>query len=337
MPHERCRPISNQPMKPHLAFILTPLIIACSTGGESPAPSPTAAPTSQPAAAQATPSPEPEPTVRPDKAPLNYGPRSAEGLQAILGTGDLGVGPNRFGFVMTSQKGFVTEPTAKLATRFVPSEGEESEIVQRAKAVFQPWPYGNRGMYAAKLEFDRPGTWKVEIAIDNPDGFPQSAELVFQVQETPSAPRVGDPAIPSVTRTLADVESLAELSTGSLQDEDLYRTTLAQAVDSGTPTVVVFASPAFCTNAVCGPQVEVLQQLKDLHGGRANFVHVDFYDNPHEIQGDLDRARISPAVIEWSLPSIEWTFVIDGDGIITARFEGFATLTEVEAALEPLF
>ena len=269
-------------------------------------------------------------------AKLNYGPRTAEGLQAILGTGDLGVGTNRFGFVMTSQTGFVTEPTTKLTTRFVPDRGDESDVVQRATAYFQPWPYGNRGMYAGELEFDRAGTWKVDIEVAAPDGFPAVAQLIVEVGESTAAPRVGDPAIRSVTRTLDDVGSLAELSTGSLQDEDLYRTTLAAAIDSGTPTVVVFASPAFCTNAVCGPQVEVLQELKDLYKGQANFVHVDFYDNPHEIQGDLDRARISPAVTEWSLPSIEWTFVIDGGGTVTARFEGFATLSEVEAALKPL-
>ena len=80
----------------------------------------------------------------------------------------------------------------------------------------------------------------------------------------------------------------------------------------------------------------MLKELKDLYKGDANFVHVDFYDNPHEIQGDLDRARISPAVTEWSLPSIEWTFVIDGSGTVTARFEGFATLSEVEAELKRL-
>ena len=314
--------------------------VACSTGGGDTA-EPTAAPTSPAAAAAAptpttAPEPAPEPTVRPDMAKLNYGPRTAEGLQAILGTGDLGVGTNRFGFVMTSQTGFVTEPTTKLTTRFVPDRGDESDVVQRATAYFQPWPYGNRGMYAAELEFDRAGTWKVDIGVAAPDGFPAVAQLIVEVGESTAAPRVGDPAIRSVTRTLDDVGSLAELSTGSLQDEDLYRTTLAAAIDSGTPTVVVFASPAFCTNAVCGPQVEVLQELKDLYKGQANFVHVDFYDNPHEIQGDLDKARISPAVTEWSLPSIEWTFVIDGGGTVTARFEGFATLSEVEAALKPL-
>ncbi len=317
-------------------------VAACSTGGGEETAEPTAAPTTSPPAAAATqaptaePEPAAEPTVRPDMEKLNYGPRSAEGLQAILGTGDLGVGENRFGFVMTSQTGFVTEPTVKLSTRFVPDRGDESDVVQRATAYFQPWPYGNRGMYAGELEFDRAGTWRVEIEVVAQDGFPAVAELIVEVGESTSAPNVGEPAIRSVTRTLEDVESLAELSTGSKQDEDLYRTTLAAAIDSGTPTVVVFASPAFCTNAVCGPQVEVLKELKDLYKDEANFVHVDFYDNPHEIQGDLDRARISAAVTEWSLPSIEWTFVIDSGGTVTARFEGFATLSEVEAALKEL-
>ena len=314
---------------------------ACSTGGDGETAEPTVVPTSPPAAAAAQaptadPEPAPEPTVRPDMEKLNYGPRSAEGLQAILGTGDLGVGTNRFGFVMTSQTGFVTEPTTKLTTRFVPDRGDESDVVQRATAYFQPWPYGNRGMYAGELEFDRAGTWRVEIEVVAQDGFPAVADLIVEVGESTAAPNVGEPAIRSVTRTLEDVGSLAELSTGSQQDEDLYRTTLAAAIDSGMPTVVVFASPAFCTNAVCGPQVEVLKELKELYKDDANFVHVDFYDNPHEIQGDLDRARISPAVTEWSLPSIEWTFVIDGNGTVTARFEGFATLSEVEAALKPL-
>ena len=77
----------------------------------------------------------------------------------------------------------------------------------------------------------------------------------------------------------------------------------------------------------------MLQELKNSYLGKANFIHVDIYDNPHEIQGDLDRARISPIAVEWSLPSIEWTFVLDSEGVVSARFEAFATLTEVEEAL----
>ena len=124
------------------------------------------------------------------------------------------------------------------------------------------------------------------------------------------------------------------MTTGSLQDPDLYQVSLDRAIANEKPTVVVFASPAFCQNAVCGPQVDVLQELKNSYKSDANFVHVDFYDNPQEIQGDLDRAVISPAVREWRLPSIEWTFVIDKQGIVTARFEGFATFDEVNGALQ---
>jgi hypothetical protein len=93
------------------------------------------------------------------------------------------------------------------------------------------------------------------------------------------------------------------------------------------------ASPAFCTNAVCGPQVDVLSELKDNYKGKAHFIHVDFFDNPAEIQGDLIRARVSPTVLEWNLPSAEWSFVVNADGTIHRRFEGFAPIDELEDAL----
>ncbi len=267
---------------------------------------------------------------RPDELPLIKGPVSVDGLRAILGTADLGVGTNRFGFVVTSQSGLVTAPTARVQSYFV---GEDA-IRETTGAVFQPWPYGSRGLYTTDLTFDRPGQWSIEVTVDRPDGTPGRARLQFDVERMPLAPAVGSPAVSSVNRTVDDVEDLSELTTGSLQDPDLYQTTIFDASQSGLPTVIVFASPAFCINAVCGPQVEVLQELKNSYLGKANFIHVDIYDNPHEIQGDLDRARISPIAVEWSLPSIEWTFVLDREGVVSARFEAFATLTEVEEALQ---
>ncbi len=308
-------------MRKTLLFAAVPALLivalACSSESEVPTAVLTADPSSQ--------------ETRPDRAPLVEGEFSSDGIKTILGTGDLGVGLNRFGFVLTSNNGFVTEPTATVALRG-PGETEPIATVQ---ADFHRWPYGNRGLYVAWLDFDRPGTWAVDVTIDNPDG-PVSSDLEFEVLNRHHSPNVGAPAVASATKTIDDVDDIGQLTTGSLQDPDLYRISLADAVASGRPTVVVFASPAFCTNAVCGPQIEVLQQLKDKYGGQANFVHVDFYDNPHEIQGDLDKARLSPSVVEWGLPSIEWTFVIDGDGTVTSRLEAFATLDEVESELRKL-
>ena len=299
------------------------LVAACTTDGEEVPEPPRQAAGPTPARAE----------LRADEFPLLKGPVSPDGLQAIFGTPDLGVGEQRVGFVLTSPTGLVRSPAATVSSLFFPTEGSAGELKETALAVFRLWPYGTRGLYTTSLTFDRPGSWGIDIDVVDTDGSRQSAELRFEVGETPSAPSVGSPAFRSRNKTLADVDSLAELTTGSLQDADLYRLTLAEAAANGMPTVVVMASPAFCTNAVCGPQVEVLQQLKDAYKGRANFVHVDFYDNPQEIQGDLSRARISPTVLEWGLPSTEWSFVIDRRGIVSDRFESFATLEELEQAL----
>jgi peroxiredoxin len=304
------------------AALLVLLAVACSSDDDQPASTYSAAQ----AAAEGLP-------ARPDRVPLVEGPVSPDGLKAILGTADLGVGLHRLGFVLTSPNGFVTVPVAAVSSKYFASPGSEGEMKQSVVAEYQPWPYGSRGLYAAGMDFDVAGRWGIDITVVGPDGTIRKTELLFDVAGAPFAPAVGSPAVRSVSKTVADVESLAQLTTGSLKDRDLYQTTIADAVISGKPTVVVFASPAFCTNAVCGPQVEVLQELKNKYKERVNFIHVDFYDNPEEIQGDLDKARLSPTVLEWRLPSIEWSFVIDSQGVVTARFEAFATFKEVEEAL----
>ena len=304
-----------------LAVILALLATACA-GGEA---QPTDAPSAQQAARA-------QPPARPDRTPLVKGPVSPDGLRASLGTGDLGVGTNRVAFVLTSPTGFVAEPQVRVTSSFFETPGSAGEVVETASAGFQQWPYGIRGSYATRLNFDRAGSWGIDIAVETGAGSGQAAQLFFVVETAPFAVAVGSSAVASRNRTATEVSDLSQLTTGSLQDPDLYQTTIADAIVNGLPTVLVFASPAFCTNEVCGPQVEVLQRLKDEHLGKANFIHVDFYDNPHEIQGDLDKARISPVVREWGLPSIEWTYVIGRDGVVVARFEGFATFEEVEAA-----
>ena len=275
--------------------------------------------------------------LRPDLRPLIEGPVSPDGLKAILGTADLAVGDQRVGFVLTSPTGLIRAPAVTVASLFFPQGGPEAEERQRALALFHPWPLAARGLYTTTLSFDQPGRWGLDISVVSPDGPVRKVQIFYDVEEASSAPAVGSAGIRSRSKTIDDVESLTQLTTGSMHDPDLYQTTLAEAIDSGLPTVVVMASPAFCTNAVCGPQVEVLQTLKNEYLGRANFIHVDFYDNPEEIQGDLDLARLSPTVIEWGLPSNEWSFVLDRDGVISARFEAFATLDELRQAIERVF
>ena len=100
------------------------------------------------------------------------------------------------------------------------------------------------------------------------------------------------------------------------------------------PAVVVFATPAFCLTAVCGPQVSVLSQLKEQYSGRANFIHVEVVKDPHLVQGGRPSVEFVEAVKEWGLPTEPWTFIIDKEGLVQAKFEAFATLGELADSLE---
>ena len=265
---------------------------------------------------------------------LTEGSVSQDGLQILLGTGDLSIGSHRVGLALVSSTGLVSDPVASVTVRYVGDEGETDFDELTVQGIFRPWPYGNRGLYTADLDFDLAGPWDLSITVQADGGASRSAVVSIEVSNVALAPGRGEPAPKSINRVAADVDSLGQLTSGPLRDPDLYEITIASAIESGLPTVIVFASPAFCTNVVCGPQVEVLSKIKDLYKGQANFIHVDIYDNPDEIQGDLSLARISSVVKEWRLPSIEWTFVLDRQGVISARFEAFATFEEVKKALK---
>ena len=219
---------------------------------------------------QVTPAEEsarPGPDFRPDLEPLIEGPVSPDGLKAILGTGDLGLGPNRVGFVLTSPDGFVTDDAVTVTSWYLGEGGGRDDERQSVRAEYQPWPYGNRGLYTARLEFDLRGTWRIEVVAQNPGGPTRRARLEFEVMESPSAPRVGAPAVRSVSKTVGDVESLAQLTTGSLRDADLYQTTIADALDRGKPTVVGVRQPSLLQQrGVRAPGRGVAAAQRQIHG-----------------------------------------------------------------------
>ena len=302
-----------------IAALTTVLLIvaACSAGDETPSPG-----------AESDAPPTGIESLAPP--PLVRGPTSNDGIQAILATSDLGVGTHRFGFLLTSDKGFILAPEAQVSLRF---DGADASADHEAVAENHVWPLGIRGLFTTDLTFDKPGPWSVDIAFEDADGSIKRAALAFDVPQQPNAPSPGDPAIASATRTLGDGGSVASLTTGSFQDPGFYRIPLAQAITNGRPTVFVVASPAFCTNATCGPILETLHEVQGEYQDRVNFVHADFFDNPGDIQDDLSNARVSPVAEEWGVSNAEWTFVIDGRGVVSHKFEGYVTFDELDAAL----
>lgn len=260
----------------------------------------------------------------------------SEEINLVLATPDLGVGTQRFGIVLSDASGLIKFPVVRLTSNYFPN-GYDSEpdaaLTESASARFYIFPFGTRGIHSAIFNFERAGQWSVSAEIPRPDGSTAPFEVRFQVAESAMSITVGQKAPSSDSRTLSSVGNISDLTTGSFRDPELYRYSIAEALERNRPLLIVFASPAFCTNAVCGPQVEIVGELREEYGDRVDFVHVDLYTNPREIQGDLSKAMLTPLLREWGLVSQEWTFIVGSDGIVTHRFENFAPKPELIEAL----
>ncbi len=264
--------------------------------------------------------------------PACSGGESAPSLEVGIISTDLGVGTNRLVFYLLEDgKHPVKVDQVDVSVYYLPGDWAAIYIAR-----FRQWPLESVGVYTTNLSFDRAGQWGLWVAVTGPDGDAREAHGTFQVKEQSDTPAIGSPAPLSRNKTAGDVSDLNELTTSDPPDPDLYTMTIADAVAGGKPLVVVFATPAFCQTATCGPQVEQISDLKDRYGDRANFIHVEVWDNPLEIRehGDLSNAKAAPAVEEWGLPTEPWTFVVDSRGLIAAKFEAFTTVQEIEEALQ---
>ena len=81
--------------------------------------------------------------------------------------------------------------------------------------------------------------------------------------------------------------------------------------------------------------MEVITALKDRYSGQANFIHIEVYDSPDKLT-DLSRARLAPQMAEWGLLTEPYTFVLDAEGRVAAKFEGFVNEDELAEALVAL-
>ena len=145
-------------------------------------------------------------------------------------------------------------------------------------------------------------------------------------------PQRGDPAPPSITLTSDDAAALSDITTDPNPDPDLYDLSIDDAISNGRPSVIVFATPAFCQTAICGPTIDI---VKAATGDNADIdvVHVEPFD--------LDAARagsLEPIVTmtEWGLATEPWVFVVDDEGKITSSFEGILGREELAGAIDDL-
>ena len=254
---------------------------------------------------------------------------------AVVITSDIAVGRDRLAFGVVRRDGPPLQAeSATVRTYYLPPNTETREARQSLTASFEAWPF-SAGVFSVYPDFDVAGTWELETEFTTTEGQEVVAKSAFAVKEISDTPAVGDPAPASVSPVAADVPDLAHITTSPEPDPALYNVSIHEAIAQEEPFVVGFSTPRYCTTGTCGPQLEQLSSLRERYGDRANFIHVEVYKDPHLFEEGSRPGRddVADAVEEWGLPTEPWTFVVDAEGIVRAKFEAFTPAAVIEDAL----
>lgn len=255
---------------------------------------------------------------------------SAVAVQPVIATSELVVGPNRMALGLLENNVPITDAAqTKVKVRYYRITGEQGTLVGEEDATFYGENLGPRGTFVAYPTFDTAGNWGLELVVQRPNQQPMTLRTSVEVKERANAPKIGDAAPQTKTPTVKDVSDLTTITSDASADPRFYQMTVAEAVTSGKPSLIMFATPGFCETAVCGPDVEVLGRLKDTFGDKINAVHVEVYKLPYT-------GETVPAMQEWNLQSEPWLFLVGKDGKIVSRYEGGITFQELEPAVTKL-
>ena len=188
-------------------------------------------------------------------------------------------------------------------------------------------------VYVANADLDVAGPWGAEVSLQRSGRPLEALQLAFLVQADAAFPQIGDAAPPSKNPVLRDVTNISELDTSKLPDPEMHQLTVADALQTGKPTVIAFMTPGFCTSRLCGPVLEQVvvplqQQFKD----RVQFIHIE----PYSLKEARAEGKLIPvpSVQQWGLETEPWLFIADKNGRIAASFEGIVSLAEARAVLE---
>lgn len=245
-------------------------------------------------------------------------------------------GTNRYGFALFDRDrtqiadvpvALYVAPAGGKAGKAVPATWQSLKVpAQFQSRSTADDPDAAKAIYSARLKFPKPGRYQV-VAIAKLDGRLVSSAVQADVTATSKVPDVGDPApkidTPTVASAGGDVKKIdTRLPPSSLHGENF------RDVVGKKPVVLLFATPALCQTRVCGPVVDVAEQVKAKRGKDAEFIQMEiFRDN------QVDKGY-RPQVRSYNLPTEPWVFAIDRDGKVAARIEGPYSASELDRAVD---
>jgi hypothetical protein len=179
------------------------------------------------------------------------------------------------------------------------------------------------------VDFDHKGPWVGLAILKGKNGLEATRVSAPPVVGDNRVPKVGEKAPLIHTPTASDVGGdLSKIDTRIPHDQ-MHQVDFADVLGK-EPIVLVFATPALCQSRLCGPVVDIAQQVADEYEGKADFIHMEVYNDNEIAKG------IRPQLRAFNLETEPWTFLIDRNGVIRDRIEGAYGVPELEQAMQSI-
>jgi hypothetical protein len=170
-------------------------------------------------------------------------------------------------------------------------------------------------VYSAQIPFPSEGEYKIVALIKEKGGWAKNSLGSLPVGEFEKIPTPGEKAPLIQTPTAKSVGGdLAKISTRvppDTQNKVNYADVLGKE-----PILLLFTTPKFCQSRACGPVVDVAEQAQHEFEGKANFIHMEIYNDNDPSKG------VRPQVRRFHLPTEPWLFAINREGVVSATIEG---------------
>jgi hypothetical protein len=192
-------------------------------------------------------------------------------------------------------------------------------------------PNAAKSIYTARIPFPKPGRWEVlGIARQGKKlvaaTLPSAGIVVKKAADDPipavgtAPPRIHTPTVTDVGGDIASIDT--RLPPSSMHDVDFAD------VLRKKPVVLLFATPQLCQSRVCGPVVDLAEQVKAKpESSDVAFIHMEVYRDNRIDKG------IRPQMAAFHLLSEPWLFTFDRAGMVAARIEGGFSERELDDAI----
>jgi hypothetical protein len=188
-------------------------------------------------------------------------------------------------------------------------------------------PEAAKAVYSADVDFPSDGEWRIAAVAKKGDEIQATLLPSAHVGEFKQVPRVGQRPPLIHTPTASDAGGDLSKITTRVPPDTQNRVDFAEVLGK-EPILLLFATPQFCQSRVCGPVVDVAEQLKEAYGDKAAFIHMEIYKDNDPAKGPNEQVRA------FHLPSEPWLFAIDRQGRIVDEIEGAFGLEAMTAAID---